>query len=180
MFVGLSALALALAAIGGFLAIIWQVVRRKLDSAATVVGILCVLAFVGAFCGAKSGMYFADRLKSYYFNQAFQSAEPIINALGQYHVKNGQYPESLDQLVPQYLPRIPGTKISAAPDFHYEKVDFAKYDEQATGGYELRIEWYYGPGYDLYAFWPNEKYPKTIGGFPVENQSKWMHVEINS
>ena len=39
------------------------------------------------------------------------------------HAKNGRPPDSLDELVPDYLDHVPGTGVGVHPHFHYFKVD---------------------------------------------------------
>jgi hypothetical protein len=39
--------------------------------------------------------------------EGYQLSEPIIAALESYHAPNGEYPDSLDALVPDYLTAIP-------------------------------------------------------------------------
>jgi len=44
--------------------------------------------------------------------QTRAKAETVIGALKAYQAKNGQYPDQLEQLVPDYLPAIPKARFS--------------------------------------------------------------------
>ena len=48
-------------------------------------------------------------------------AYKIIHTLDQYKDDNGVYPEKLIQLVPEYLRKIPSTKLFRKNDFYYEQ-----------------------------------------------------------
>lgn len=56
-----------------------------------------------------------------YISHAVQTGQPIIHALEQYKNDNGAYPDSLQQLVPKYLKRIPATGVPS-------RISLLKYD----------------------------------------------------
>ncbi|MBI5835434.1 MAG: hypothetical protein HZB16_24285 [Armatimonadetes bacterium] len=49
-------------------------------------------------------------------------AEPLCAALDRYSADHGYAPDSLDDLVPAYLPRVPGTGWSCTPRFEYRVI----------------------------------------------------------
>lgn len=50
------------------------------------------------------------------------NADRIIKACEQFHVANGRYPKTLDELVPQYLPSVPRAKYCLLGVFWYVNV----------------------------------------------------------
>jgi len=59
-----------------------------------------------------SGLYFNNQL-------AKRRSGIVISALEDYKNKNGSYPDKLNQLVPEFLPRIPLAKINLMGRFYY-------------------------------------------------------------
>ena len=57
-------------------------------------------------------MYVSDKVNELKWRQSVKQAERIINALSEYRNENGEYPESLGVLIPEYLERIPKTKVA--------------------------------------------------------------------
>jgi hypothetical protein len=45
----------------------------------------------------------------------------LINAIEEYRLQNGKYPDLLTDLVPNYISNIPGTGMCGYPTFEYEK-----------------------------------------------------------
>ncbi len=55
------------------------------------------------------------------FRSHFTSASrPLISAIDQFAEKTGTRPERLNQLVPDYLREIPGTRVARFPEYQYE------------------------------------------------------------
>ena len=72
----------------------------------------------------------------------YAHAEPIINALDEFHNENGYYPESLSQLVPQYL-----------TEYNWQDNSY-----KVNGGiYELWFS-YQGPGINTCVYKPGSKW----------------------
>ena len=75
--------------------------------------------------------------------QGYQACEPIIQALAQYHSDHQTYPESLEDLVPAYLPQLPESPL-------YYPIQYKK----LTGSYELEFS-YEGPGMNRCQYFPD-------------------------
>jgi len=76
--------------------------------------LLCVV-FVLALavaCGSVGG--------GPYEQQGYQACAPIIEALQQYHEATGQYPATLEELIPDYLQQIP-SEVNGFP-LHYARI----------------------------------------------------------
>ncbi len=87
-------------------------------------------------------------------------AQPVIAALDSYEAKWGKYPAHLSQLLPGYLPVIPGNGLSVFPDFQYVPAT----EKTLYRSYELSIPTPRGlMSFDRYVFWPERKYPETYG-----------------
>jgi hypothetical protein len=71
----------------------------------------------------------------------YQEAQPLIDALELYHQKTQQYPDSAQQLVPDYLP-------SVSNPFDYKKTE---------EGYSIHFS-YTGPGMNHCTYQPKTKW----------------------
>lgn len=72
--------------------------------------------------------------------------DPIISALDQYKADKGEYPESLDELLPDYLSSVP-TEVNNEP-IYYKKVDRS---------FTLSFH-YIGPGTNTCTYTPEDKW----------------------
>jgi hypothetical protein len=107
------------------------------------------------------------------FEPVVQRGQPLIDAIESYHKDRGEYPTSLQELVPAYLKGIPNTELAGFPEFLYEKgnaaipykitVDLSPWPKPA-GDYAKKELMYWPTG--------NDKYPFTKFGFRV---GKWMY-----
>lgn len=61
-----------------------------------------------------------EKLKLSAFARAANAAEPLVQAIHRFEDEHGHPPAELDELVPRYLGRIPGTGIPAFPQFEFD------------------------------------------------------------
>ena len=78
--------------------------------------------------------------------RGYAALEPVTKALEQYQADTGTYPESLDELVPGYLPSVP-TEVND------ESIQYTKTSES----YSLAFH-YIGPGMNTCTFTPETKW----------------------
>ena len=112
------------------------------------------------------------------FAEAGRSGAPIISALSQYHAGNGEYPEKLSALVPDYLPEIPWTGLIGYPEFYYFKANREyKNVKDYPADYELGIHCGVALiNFDTFFYWPSEKYPDRGRGGSIERIDNWAYV----
>jgi len=103
-----------------------------------------------------------------------QRAEPLIAALDQYHNEEGEYPDSLQDLVPKYLSEIPQAGLARCPEFHYWKPKKPVGDWKDVG-YELDVDLGIRDIYFRRMFyWPSHRYPESKGYFIREPIDDWI------
>jgi hypothetical protein len=133
---------------------------------------LACLTFMGLWILAIGS---ARSLRHRAFDRASHAGNPIVQALAQYRHEKGHYPESLDQLVPGYLPRIPFTGLIGYPEFVYNKDRHA--NETRADTYELAI---FCPSafmnFDRFFYWPSETYPDYLANQRVERIGTWAYL----
>jgi hypothetical protein len=67
----------------------------------------------------QNDVYIAERASRFDLPQVIQQYDEVINAIEQYHHDQGAYPQSLSQLVPGYLPKVPGVYIKEGEGLTY-------------------------------------------------------------
>lgn len=108
------------------------------------------------------------------FAAAAERGNVINDALSRYRRVNGDYPESLEDLVPEFLDEVPFTDLMAHPEFQYTKEVSWSVPE---GQYELLVWCGRGIGnFDRFFYWPSETYPEEgLGGW-IERIRNWAYV----
>lgn len=117
-------------------------------------------------------------------HQATKKAQPLIDAIEKYRDEKGQYPEKLDNLVPDYLEEIPFTGMCIYPEFAYKRIETVKcqprkgsaWMKMDTGGYELYVDTARLLSFDSFRYWPSKSYPYYMYGGIVEQISSWAYV----
>ena len=112
---------------------------------------------------------------------AARRAQPIVAALEAYHADRGNYPPALSELVPDHLPRVPGTGMVAYPHFSYERAarvpGRSRTRSGASPAYDLYVDC---PllilGFDTFHYWPSQDYPDEMWGGGVERVDGWAYV----
>jgi hypothetical protein len=81
--------------------------------------------------------------------RGYAVCDPVIKALEQYQADKGEYPETLTELVPQYLSEVP-TEVNDEP------ISYTKTDESFSLSFR-----YAGPGMNTCTFTPEDKWHCT-------------------
>jgi len=109
------------------------------------------------------------------FERVAQRGEVIIQAIDTYHTQESKLPESLNDLVPKYIDKIPGTGIRAYPMFEYEIPQTKDIYYRAL--YELRVKCPLGgSNWDCFVYWPSQDYPDYLYGGTTEKIDNWVYV----
>lgn len=100
-------------------------------------------------------------------------AEPLINAIEQYNLEKGRYPDALSELSPEYIDAIPNTGMCGYPEFVYEKA-------QPGAGFSKYMLYIHTPGgginFDRFLYWPEGGYPDYFYGGYSELIGKWAYI----
>jgi len=116
------------------------------------------------------------------FERVAQRGEVIIQAIDTYHTQESKLPKSLNDLVPKYIDKIPGTVIRAYPNFEYEipqtrDTYYTEPYKKHKALYELRVNCPSGGlNWDCFFYWPSQDYPDRIYGGVTEKIGKWVYV----
>lgn len=128
----------------------------------------CLISFVigtiiGAHIRRDAFIGLADRSK------------PLIEAVKRYEQELGKPPESLEALVPNYLPQAPSTRLGAYPKYEYVSGDRAKrYQGNPWVIYVFTPSG--GINFDQFMYFPLQNYPKKGYGGTLERIGDWAYV----
>ena len=146
-----------------YLRIAWRVAR-----------ILILLVFVIQFyMGIVTFiMWQSDKFSRERWQKVADNAEPLITAINQYETDKGRPPGLIEQLVPKYLPRIPGTGDTLHPDFAYY---YHSHPDDYGNTWTLRVRALRGHSFDEFLYFPRGVYPPDSGGNTYERIGKWSY-----
>jgi hypothetical protein len=101
-------------------------------------------------------------------------SEPLVGAIHAFAAQRGRPPESLGELVPDYLGTIPGTGIGTFPEYRYVVGEPERYDGNP---WALIVTPPCHPlGFDLFLYFPRQNYPEAGYGGTLERIGTWAYV----
>lgn len=110
------------------------------------------------------------------FEQLAERSKPLIAAVRAYEQERGQPPPDLQALVPAYLAEVPGTGMSAYPDYNY------------FVGADASTRWYGNPwalsvgasygmmDFSYFYYLPLQNYPATQSDGAPERIGEWVYL----
>ncbi|HEY9788271.1 MAG TPA: hypothetical protein V6D17_22975 [Candidatus Obscuribacterales bacterium] len=124
------------------------------------------------FIAIVIAMIAGERIRVIEFSLLTKRAEPITKAISDYESSHGKPPGSLDELVPKYMAKIPGTGMGPYPKYEYEVLHAG-----SDAGWELKILCPLGTNNnDLFFFRPGKRYDQSEHGGRVERIGDWAYV----
>ena len=149
--------------------------RRRTQSFFGAVGTFAMVAF--------ASLLLSEVARMAAFARVARSAEPLVAALREFTRDEGRAPESLDELVPAYIERVPRT-LGSAGRFKYRRhasgltpSDVTTKEPLDTGPWSLILPCGRGVlNWDVFVYWPTEQYPHHMYGGFVERVRSWAYV----
>lgn len=134
--------------------------------------LIAALVYLLLTCG---GVVIGHRIRHWGFDQLALRSAPLVSAIRAYADAHGQPPSSLADLVPAYLPRVPGTGVMAYPDYRYSVgAQAQEYDQNpwvlvipTTSG---------GINFDQFMYFPLQNYPARGYGGMLAPIRDWAYV----
>jgi hypothetical protein len=131
---------------------------------------LCSVAYLVAFiCSVRLG----ENVRMSAFQRLAERSKPLVAAVRAFEQKHGRPPESLQALVPEFLPSVPSTGLGAYPGYRYS-TPASDYD-----GNPWVITIFTPSGginFDQFMYFPLTNYPKTGYGGWLERVGDWAYV----
>lgn len=107
-------------------------------------------------------------------NELIDHGEPLVFAIHEFAAQHGRPPESLEELVPQYIAAIPLTGNGSFPKFRYVVGEPAAYD--GNPWVIIAIPPSLPMGFDQVMYFPLQNYPKVGYGGGLERFGRWAYV----
>ncbi len=134
--------------------------------------LLCSTTYlVGFFASAHLG----ERVRMRAFHRLTERCTPLIHAIGAFEEKYRRPPESLEELVPEFIPSVPRTLVGASSEFLYYFPAITDYGNPwiikvfvPSGRFEM----------DQLVYFPLGNYPHTDWyGAPVRFVGDWAFMQ---
>ena len=107
------------------------------------------------------------------FKQQTERGMPLIKAIEAFTISNSRPPNTLEELVPDFLSSIPQTGMPAYPQWKYVVGDAA--EEWDGNPWVLYMNCYSG-GFDKFMYFPKQNYPESGYGGWLERVGDWAYV----
>jgi len=131
---------------------------------------LCGVTYV---LGAKVCLGIGHRIRMQAFHEFAERSQTLVDAIESYNTTYGHYPDTLTNLVPEFLDAIPTTGMGAYPHYEYRTGTNSWYDnpyvisvDTPSGG----INW------DMFLYFPKHNYPQRDFGGVLERIGTWAYV----
>ena len=111
------------------------------------------------------------------FLELTQNGAPLIKAINDYTQKHGKSPRKLDALVPEFLPKVPGTGIGKSLEFQYfhDGDESSLRHEKNPWALMVPMKGFLGSWSLVYL--PNQNYPAYGDDNPVERIGDWAYID---
>jgi len=109
-----------------------------------------------------------------FVNVALRGA-PLVSAIRAYEAKYGHPPEGLNNLVPEFIDKIPGTGMSVSPEYEYRSGQAAAAYDENPWILSVRPP-FRGVGFDQFFYFPGQNYPQQGYGGWLEPIRDWAYV----
>jgi|GEM_PF-74210 len=103
--------------------------ERKFNTTPVYLLTIPVIAFL-------TNLFVVKPLSNYSMNVAIQRSHELITSIESYKLKEGKYPESIDDLKGVYFKNVPGPRIMGITKFRYNKID-----ENYSLSFSQWLEW---------------------------------------
>lgn len=148
-------------------AVFWKRIRTRA---------ICVFLVAAAYIGtAALSLNVSFDIRERAFHSLAQRSAVLVEAIHSFEVTRGYPPNSLDELVPEFLASIPFTGMAAYPHYQYKRID-------EPGAYQgntwmIEVPASSGPmNFDSFIYLPNQAYPKLGYGGILKRIGAWAYV----
>lgn len=117
-------------------------------------------------CCLPLGVVLGESVRHANLTRVAERSQPLAAAITAYEAKHGQPPQSLDELVPEYIDAIPSTGVGTFPNYHYHTDREGKFN----GNNWMLMAGQPGivMGFDDFHYYPRQNY-KEAGFTPIGN-----------
>jgi len=152
-----------------FVLLIFRKTRRP-----ALIALLSAITFLVAAIGIFR-VDIGGRVRMHGFHKLAERSVPLVQAIKKFETEKGHPPNSLKELVPEYLLSIPDTGMGAYPMYEYIVGEEArKHDNNPWVLYVFTPSG--GLNWDMFMYFPNQNYPERGYGGSLERIGDWAYV----
>ena len=131
---------------------------------------LCSVAYLVAFiCSVQLG----ESVRMSAFHRLAKRSQPLVAAVRAFEQRHGRPPESLQALVPEFLPSVPSTGLGAYPEYRYSTLAM----DYEGNPWVITVFTPSGAiNFDQFMYFPLTNYPKRGYGGYLERVGDWAYV----
>ena len=133
----------------------------------------CLCAVLVGVPLAVLGLNLGERVRHGAFVQLAARSAPLVQAVRDFEAKQGHPPSQLDELIPAFLPALPGTGLCAYPGYAYFQGAEAK--RFADNPWVLLVP-VGSMDFDKFLYLPRQNYPDHGFGGTLERMGDWAYV----
>jgi len=135
---------------------------------------LALIASAYSVLGIAS-LQLSDYVRMHAFRELAERSAPLVEGIMKFEAERARPPSQLEELVPEYLPKIPTTGMRAYPEYKYL---VGKEALQYHGNpWVLIVHTPTGIlNWDMFMYFPNGKYPDVGYGGWLERIDSWAYV----
>jgi len=143
----------------------------SIQSGAQISLAVCSVSIACLFGGSLIGSYIGRRIEWKALEQLAERSRPLLAAIEAYEKKFGQPPDSLEKLMPDFLPAIPSTGIGTTPEYQYSRA--------LTDGFYGSNKWVLEVrqfGFNTFIYLPRQNYSSAFShGHVVRRIGDWAY-----
>ena len=135
---------------------------------------LALIASTYSALGVAS-LWLSNHVRTHAFRELAERSAPLVDEIRNFEAEHARPPSQLEELVPEYLPKIPTTGMGAYPEYKYL---VGKEALQYHGNpWVLIVHTPTGIlNWDMFMYFPNGKYPDVGYGGWLERIDSWAYV----
>ncbi|HNO78180.1 MAG TPA: hypothetical protein PKN33_08985 [Phycisphaerae bacterium] len=115
----------------------------------------CLIACVLMFASIAISSPIGRRIRTDGFQKIADRGAPLVDGIKAFIQDKGEPPESLDDLVPDYLQSIPTTGMAAYPGYRY-------WQNERRNTWTVAVSVCSGLDWGSVVYWSSEDYPKSL------------------
>ena len=125
-----------------------------------------IYIFSGCLCMKKGHELYMDG-----FRQLAVRSRPLVETIKKYEREHGAPPPSLEALVPDYLPAVPGTGMGTCPKYDYD----VHVGSPPRHGNTWTLTVWAPKFFDHFIYYPNQNYIQPNSGEYLEPIEDWAY-----
>ena len=135
---------------------------------------ICLASAASFIGGCLAGGSISNHIQKNTLAQLAKRSKPLITAIKNYEQKFGHPPDSLEILVPEFIPKVPTTGIGTTPDYQY--LSLTNNSSYGNNKWVLQV---YSPGehlaFSTFIYLPVQDYSALRPGYIVWKIEDWAY-----